>query len=151
MGFKSSFGFPAVLMMGAVSFGVPVAWADMLVIEGDAQVIDTTTVEIWGQRIHLSGISAPDPSSPEGESGTRFLQRFLAGVRLRCEVQEASFSTEMVGHCFAANVDIAEPLVRMGYAQKLGAIPVGKRDRTDDAKQRRLADPETNRGYERKD
>lgn len=116
-------------MMGAVSFGLPAAWADMLVIEGDAHVIDTTTVEIWGQRIRLSGIAAPDPSSPEGESGKRFLQGFLAGVRLRCDVQEASFRTEMVGRCFAADVDIVEPLVRMGYARKLGAMPAGKGDR----------------------
>ena len=60
MGFKPFLTFPVALLIGSAPIGVPLAWADMLVIEGDAQVIDTSTVEIWGQRIRLSGIAAPD-------------------------------------------------------------------------------------------
>jgi endonuclease YncB( thermonuclease family) len=124
MGFKPFSTFPVALLIGSAPIGVPLAWADMLVIEGDAQVIDTSTVEIWGQRIRLSGIAAPDPASPEGEKGRRFLQGLIAGVRLRCKVREAPLRTEMLGHCFAAKVDLAGRLVQMGYARALPGEPV---------------------------
>lgn len=136
MGFKSFSIFAVALLIGSAPIGVPVAWADMLVIEGDAQVIDTSTVEIWGQRIRLSGIVAPDPASPEGEKGRRFLQGLIAGVRLRCEVREAPLRAELLGHCFAAKVDLAGRLIQMGYARTLPGKPVRVDPQAENAERR---------------
>ncbi len=145
MGFKSFPIFPTALLIGAATMGAPAARADMLVIQGEAQVIDTATVEIWGQRIRLSGIAVPDPASQDGARGRRFLQGFLAGVRLRCEVQEAPLRIELPGRCFAAKVDIAGTLVQMGYARKLAEEPEGSDLQSDSAERPRSSSPAVTR------
>jgi len=141
MGFKSLFDFSAVLLIGVASTGAAAARADALVIEGNALVVDAATVEIWGQRIHLSGIAVPDPKSEDGENGRRFLQQLLAGVRLRCKIEEAPFRTEMLGRCFVANIDIVGPLVQMGYARKLVNMPDDSNPQSDATEQMRSSNP----------
>lgn len=117
MGLKSAQRIGAAALFLAAVLGCVAARADPVVIEGPAEVIDSTTLEIWGQRIRLAGLAAPDPRSGNGREGKRFLQELLAGIRVRCQVEEPSFSLGLWGRCVAANVDIAERLVQMGYAQ----------------------------------
>lgn len=93
--------------------------AEPLVIEGHGEVVDNTTIEIWGQRIRLAGIVAPDPQTADGQSGKRYLEELLAGIRVRCEVTDPSFQFGMSGRCVAANLDIAEQLVHMGHARNV--------------------------------
>ena len=138
MGFKSSLYNCSALLITVASLGAGAALAGTLVIEGKAHVVDAATVEIWGQRIRLTGIAVPDAASQDGESGRRFLQRLLADVTLRCTIQEASFRTVASGRCFVANVDIVEPLVQMGYARRLGEDLAGHAPRSNAAEQRHI-------------
>ena len=118
MGSRSIARVAAALLPLEIALGAVAAWADPIVIEGRAEVIDSATLEIWGQRIRLAGIAVPDPSSKDGKAGMRFLQDLLADIRVRCRVEDPSFPFGLSGRCFAADVDIAGRLVQMGYAQR---------------------------------
>jgi len=64
------------------------ARADSLVLQGQARVEDNVTLQIWGQRIRLEDIIAPDPASA------------------------------VPGRCFAGKIDIGESLVAAGHARQ---------------------------------
>lgn len=117
MGLKSCTRVAAAMLAFALASGAVVLRADPLVIEGRVVVVDSVTLEIWGQRIRLAGIAAPDPRSKEGRTGKRYLQELLAGIRVRCEVEEPASPFGLSGRCVAANVDVAERLVQMGFAR----------------------------------
>jgi endonuclease YncB( thermonuclease family) len=127
MGDNSWTGIVVAVLVLPIVLGASVSRADPLVIEGPVKVVDNATVEIWGQRIRLAGIAAPDPQSEEGLKGKRFLERLLADIRVRCEMEGSSTQTMLSGHCRAANVDIAQHLVQMGFARPLADVPVRSR------------------------
>jgi len=93
--------------------------AGALVVEGQARVVDNTTLEIWGQRIRLAGITAPDPNSEAGGAGKRYLEGLVSHVTVRCETTGPSYQTETPGRCVAGRQDLAASLVEMGYARRL--------------------------------
>jgi endonuclease YncB( thermonuclease family) len=127
MGSNSWNGIVVAILVLSIALGSLVSRADPLVIEGPAEVVDNATVEIWGQRIRLAGIDVPDPQSEEGLKGKRFLERLLADIRVRCEMEGSSTQTTLSGRCRAASVDIAQHLVQMGFAQPLADVPVPSR------------------------
>lgn len=124
----------AVALSLAAAVGAAGVRADPLVIEGRAEVIDATTLEIWGQRIRLADVDAPDPYSQAGRAGKQFLQDLLADIRVRCTVGDPSFAPGMAGRCFAASVDIGERLIQMGYARRTAAGSICNRVESPDCR-----------------
>lgn len=119
MEFRSCMRVAAAILALASLLGAVVSRADPLVIEGRVVVVDNSTLEIWGQRIRLAGITAPDPRSKDGQAGKRYLQELLAGIRVRCKVEEPGSPFGLSGRCVAAKVDIADRLVQMGFARSV--------------------------------
>jgi endonuclease YncB( thermonuclease family) len=117
MGSSSFVRRVAVILCLAVVMAAEIARAEPVVVEGRAEVIDGATIEIWGQRIRLAGITVPDARSKDGQAGKRFLQDLLADLHVRCLVEEPTFPIGLSARCVAGNVDIAERLVQMGYAR----------------------------------
>lgn len=123
MGFISLRRAAAAILMLPFALGVPDGRADPLIIEGPADVVDNATIEIWGQRIRLTGITTPDPQSEEGVKGKRHLQDLLADIRVQCRLGAPISRSTVRGRCRAATVDLSDHLVRMGYAQAIADRP----------------------------
>lgn len=98
--------------------GVEGARAEPLVLEGQARVEDNATLEIWGQRIRLQNVIAPDPASAEGREGKRFLEGLVSAVTVRCIVSAPIYRAAVPGRCFAGSIDIGESLVVAGHARQ---------------------------------
>lgn len=94
------------------------ARADSLVLQGQARVEDNVTLQIWGQRIRLEDIIAPDPASAEGRDGKRYLKELVSAVTVRCVVSEPIYRAAVPGRCFAGKIDIGESLVAAGHARQ---------------------------------
>ena len=100
------------------------ALAEPLVLEGQARVVDNTTLEIWGHRIRLDDIV--DPASSEGRDGRRYLERLVSGVTVRCVISGISYGDARVGQCAAGTLDIGAALVEFGYARRQTARQPGR-------------------------
>lgn len=94
------------------------AGAESLVLEGQARVEDNATLEIWGQRIRLQNIIAPDPASAEGRKGKRFLEGLISAVTVRCVVSAPIYQAAVPGRCFAGSIDIGVSLIVAGHARQ---------------------------------
>ena len=103
-----------------VSIGPRFAHAQQLLVEGRARILDNRTIEIWGQQIRLNGIVVPAVDTAAGMKGKQFLEHLTAAVPVRCETHGPRFREVTPGRCFVANLDIAQELVRMGYALAAG-------------------------------
>lgn len=109
----------AMLLAGLLSPPVPSLAGETLQLVGQARVIDNVTLEIWGQRIRLAGITAPDPHTTQGRNGKRYLEHLVDAVTVRCEADGPLFGIEAPGRCFAGGVDIAASLVEFGHARRM--------------------------------
>jgi len=107
-------GLVAIFVLAA---GVD-ARAESLLLQGQAQVEDNTTLQIWGQRIRLEDIVTPDPASPEGRKGKRYLSELVAGVTVRCVISAPLYRSAVPGRCYAGKIDIGDSLVAAGFAQE---------------------------------
>ena len=116
--FRGAVSARARIVVIAMLAGGSAVHADTPVIEGQAHIVNTATVEIWGQRIRLEGIVAPDPESAQGRAGRRYLQRLVSTLTVRC-LMSGPFSRAVVpGRCFVGGVDIGESLVTAGHARR---------------------------------
>lgn len=102
-----------IVLLGAVAGD---ARGESLVLAGEARVADNATLEIWGQRIRLDGIIAPEPASTAGRKGRRYLEGLIDGVPVRCVAATQYFRAAVLGRCYAGNIDIAESLIAAGHA-----------------------------------
>jgi endonuclease YncB( thermonuclease family) len=95
-------------------------------IVGDAQVLDSGTIEIAGRRIRLYGIDAPAPQqrcdSFDGQNwacGLRaasYLHELVGGRRIACLAHGRDHDGDMVAACFDGAADLSRAMVRAGYA-----------------------------------
>jgi endonuclease YncB( thermonuclease family) len=107
-------GLIAVLVLAAGAD----ARAESLLLQGQARVEDNATLQIWGQRIRLEDIVTPDPKSPEGREGKRYLEKLVSAVTVRCVISAPLYRSAVPGRCFAGKIDIGESLITAGYAQE---------------------------------
>lgn len=87
------------------------------IIEGQAKAVSGNTLEIWGHPIRLWGIRVADPASEKGRKATDHLQRLVAGVTVTCRAVDTSSLRHLVARCFVGGIDIARPIIEVGYAQ----------------------------------
>ena len=95
-------------------------------LAGKASVHDGDTVTLHGTSIRLNGIDAPEAEQlcrgddslpyPCGQIATKALSEFLAGRDLNCvDLDDRSFA-RTIAVCSLGNTDIADWMVRNGYA-----------------------------------
>lgn len=87
------------------------------VIEGQAKALSGNTLEIWGHPIRLWGIRVADPKTEKGQKATVHLQRLVAGVTVTCHAVDATSLRHLVARCFVGAIDIARPIIEVGYGQ----------------------------------
>lgn len=109
----------AILLAALLPPPVPSLAGETLQLVGQARVIDNVTLEIWGQRIRLAGITAPDPHTAQGRNGKRYLEHLVDAVTVRCEADGSLYGIEAPGQCYAGGIDIAASLVEFGHARRL--------------------------------
>lgn len=112
----------AILTMGLFSL---VATAQSALV-GAASVIDGDTIEIHGHRVRLSGIDAPESDQLcRGSDSSQYycgseaadkLDRFISRRTVSCFAKDYDRYGRMVADCAVENTNLAEWLVRNGYA-----------------------------------
>src|SRR5690349_499698 len=95
-------------------------------IVGNAEVVDSSTIEIAGRRIRLYGIDAPDPQQRcDGLDGRNwacglraaaYLHELVGGRRIACIAHGRGRDGDTVAACFDGAADLARAMVRAGYA-----------------------------------
>jgi endonuclease YncB( thermonuclease family) len=99
-------------------------------LKGRATVIAADTVKVGDSRVRLTGLEAPDPDQRCLRSGSRSAgrawscgqdareatQRLVQGQTVTCEVGRSDSAGLVNGTCRAGGADIAEALIRAGYA-----------------------------------
>ena len=95
-------------------------------IAGVASVIDADTIEIYGQRIRLHGIDAPeggqtclDAAGRNWRCGQRAalaLQDLIGRRTVTCDERDVDRYGRIVGRCLVGDLDINEWLVAQGLA-----------------------------------
>jgi endonuclease YncB( thermonuclease family) len=95
-------------------------------ITGQASVVDGDTLEIHGQRIRLSGVDAPESDqlcrSDDslqyrcGAKAANELARFISGRPVSCTGVDIDQYKRVVAICAVGGVDVAEWIVRTGFA-----------------------------------
>lgn len=113
------------------------ARGEALVVEGPAVVVDSMTLQIWGKRIRLAGITTRDLERDGDETAKTYLKRLVADVRVRCETSGVHYQVETTGACFVGEVNIAASLVKAGHARPVAQQPLGRDSRRTDGRQRR--------------
>ena len=112
----AAFAVVAVL----VAIGLPDSGkSETLIVEGRAEIVDGVTLEIWGKRIRLAGITGADPDSREGRKAKIYLEKLIAGVAVRCKTLGEPYRTGTPGRCFVGTVDIGLSLVKAGHARQI--------------------------------
>ncbi len=114
---------PLVSSMTGLSFG---GSSD---IKGRASVIAANVVRVGGASVRLTGIEVPEPDQrcvragqragrtwPCGQDAREATQRLVQGQSITCEVGRKDSSGMAHGRCKAGGADVAEALVRAGYA-----------------------------------
>jgi len=103
-------------------------------VSGRAHVIAADTLRIGRHRIRLSGIEVPDPNQRCLRSGARSggrtwacgqdareaLQRLVHGRTLKCEISGSGDTAS--GRCETTGTDVAEALVKAGFAFAQGTF-----------------------------
>lgn len=116
-------GIVAVFLMVAMSMSVlslespSASEQPPFIIEGQAKAVSGNTLEIWGHPIRLWGIRVADPDSEKGRKAIQHLQRLVAGVTVTCHAVDATSLRHLVAQCFVGGIDIARPIIEVGYAQ----------------------------------
>lgn len=106
------------LSMSVLSLAAPNASEQPpFIIEGQAKALSGNTLEIWGHPIRLWGIRVADPDSDKGQKATVHLQQLIAGVTVTCRAVDASSLRHLVAQCFVGGIDIARPIIEVGFAQ----------------------------------
>lgn len=95
-------------------------------LSGGAYVIDADTLEIAGERIHFSGIDAPERYQkcrrygscyPCGQEATYALRSRIGFSAVRCETSGLDRYGRFIGDCFSKDgEDLQEWLVVRGHA-----------------------------------
>lgn len=105
-------------------------------VSGRAQVLAADTLRIGKRKVRLKGIEVPDPNQRCLRSGARAggrswacgqdareaLQRLVSGRIVTCEIGSGGEGDVVSGHCKAGDTDVAEALVKAGFAFAQGVF-----------------------------
>lgn len=99
-------------------------------IAGFASVVDGDTLIIGDERIRLYGVDAPELSQTCknangeyacGHAAKRNLEGLAGGVLVTCRAENRDRYGRLLAQCAANNLDLAEEMVRLGWAISYGA------------------------------
>lgn len=107
------FIFWIVLFFNFTAFGQEI-------IAGQASVIDGDTIKIDGVKIRLLGIDAPDKSKDPQSAfylpAKNALSDFIGQQQITCRPTGDKSYDRIVASCFLGKKDIAEYMVKIGFA-----------------------------------
>ncbi|BBK30600.1 hypothetical protein STHU_12340 [Allostella humosa] len=87
-------------------------------------MLEGDVLEIEGQRVRLQAVDAPDAKTAQGKRALIELKRIIGREPVRCDLVELEPPAPKgrqgwIGRCVAGGVDIAQELVRRGWARAL--------------------------------
>jgi len=105
-------------------------------ISGRAQALAADMLRIGRRKVRLKGIDVPDPNQRCLRSGARAggrtwacgqdareaLQRLVNGRTVSCEINAGGADEAVSGYCKASGADVAEALVKAGFAFAQGSF-----------------------------
>lgn len=102
------------------------ALSAVAVIFGTPTVIDGDTIKVSGTTIRLNGIAAPEMSDPGGAAARQALIAITQGKSVSCKPDGTYTHGRTVAICTADGADIAETLIRDGYARDCARYSGGR-------------------------
>src|SRR3954469_15416440 len=116
-----------VLLAASVGFYIHKYWSHQSAIAGTSYVIDGDTIDVWGTRIRLTAIDAPELdqtcSDAEGRSwacgsaAARELRNHVNGQELKCQWSRYDQYKRVLATCFLPDgSDVNAWMVRQGWA-----------------------------------
>ena len=102
----------------ALSPGYAVAKKNQKAVEfsGVMRAIDGDTLVFKGQRLRIFGISAPEMNEPRGPVSLAAMDDIVNGKKLKCVQRDIDRYQRPVVRCLLSGKDIAEIMVRNGWA-----------------------------------
>ncbi len=97
-------------------------------LSGQASAVDGDTLNMTGIAIRLHGIDAPearqtcrrdDTTWNCGQEAAQMLSRLVAGKGVQCQQRDIDAFGRIVATCRVGQIDLADALVRAGYAVAL--------------------------------
>lgn len=95
-------------------------------ISGPAYSLDGDTLVVNSYHIRLHGIDAEELHEPNGQVSREALARIISGHSITCHLTGSVSYNRKVGSCFIGQVDIAELMVRYGFALDCARYSRGK-------------------------
>jgi endonuclease YncB( thermonuclease family) len=93
-------------------------------IVGKAKVVTGDVLEVEGQRVRLQAVDAPAVRTAQGQRARTEMRRIIGREPVGCELLELEppsphVKQGWIGRCRAGEVDVAQELVRRGWARAL--------------------------------
>ncbi|MGR3436850.1 MAG: thermonuclease family protein [Shimia sp.] len=104
----------------AAAFGVLLATATLAEgpeLRGPATVVDGDGLIVSGTEIRLQGIAAPERHAPGGAEATGALAALIEDHTVTCRPDGTFTRGRTVAICYVDGRDVAEVLIRAGYAR----------------------------------
>jgi len=86
------------------------------VFNGVMRAIDGDTLMFKGKRLRIFGLAAPEMSEPRGPASLAAMDDIVNGRSLKCQQLDIDRYKRPVVRCFEAGMDIAETMIRSGWA-----------------------------------
>jgi len=82
----------------------------------DVYVRDADTIVVDGLPVRLNGVDAPELSTKAGQDGKRWMQEYVKGRNVTCELNGQRSYDRMIGICFANGTDLGATVIAAGHA-----------------------------------
>lgn len=77
---------------------------------------DADTIVVDGTSVRLNGVDAPELGTRAGRDAKRWMQGYLRGKAVSCELNGDRTGDRFVGVCFADGEDIGAAVIAAGHA-----------------------------------
>ena len=79
-------------------------------------VRDADTIVVDNVPVRLNGVDAPELKTRAGRDAKRWMEKFLRGKSIECDLNGERTHDRWVGVCFADGEDIGAAVIRAGHA-----------------------------------
>lgn len=90
---------------------------ELVVLAGQASVIDGDTLRVAGQKVRLQGLAAPEMDRAGGQAAKDAMIEIIAGRPVSCQLDGTKTHDRVVGVCSIGDRDVAAELVSRGLAR----------------------------------
>lgn len=84
--------------------------------KSEVYVRDADTIVLDGLPVRLNGVDAPELRTQAGQSGKRWMQNYVKGKNITCDLNGERSYDRVIGICYADGQDIGASVIAAGHA-----------------------------------